>query len=151
MQLSYHPLQTIDGNIGMSHIDERIGEIEDLKKKIEEEQTGLQSEVREELSIIVKQIDELEERKLKFEAFLGINVPLGEGPNSPKRRNVGTMNEVIEIVRQHPNGVAVRDVLDIILRDKLTIKPQSVSSSLSYAFDKGLVTRDSKGVYRVKE
>ena len=64
--------------------------------------------------------------------------------------SIGTMKEIIEIVRQHPNGLAVRDVLDMIARDKLTIKPQSVSASLSYAFDKGLVTRDANGVYRIK-
>ena len=102
------------------------------------------------ISSVIKQIEDLEEKKLTLETFLGINKPLGEDENSRQRRNVGTMKGILEILEKNPRGLSVRDVLHVIARDKLPIKAQSVSSSLSYAFDKGLVTRDGQGVYRLQ-
>ena len=141
-------MQTLDESL--AELKAREAELKAREVQIEQEQAKLKPQAREELSKVVKQIEKLEERKLMLEAFLGTNKPLGESPDAPKRRNIGTMKKIVDIVRQHPNGLAARDVLDIISREKLPIKSVSVSSALSYAFDKGLVTRDANGVDWIK-
>ena len=135
----------------MSDVARKIEEIEELKLKIEKEQAEIKDEAQSELSNIIKEIDKLEEKKQMLETFLGLNVPIEKYEREGTRRNVGTMKSILEIISTHPKGMAVRDILDVIARDKLPIKPQSVSSSLSYAYDKGLVTRDSMGIYRINE
>ena len=135
----------------MSDIAKKIKEIEELKLKIKEEQEDLKDEAQNELSNIIKEIDRLEEKKQMLETFLDLNAPIEESAHARPRRNTGTMKAVLEIIANDPKGLAVRDVLDVIARDKLPIKPQSVSSSLSYAYEKGLVTRDAMGIYRINE
>ncbi len=135
----------------MSDVARKIEEIEELKLKIEKEQAEIKDEAQSELSNIIKEIDKLEEKKQMLETFLGLNIPIEKYESEGTRRNVGTMRLILEIISTHPKGLAVRDVLNVIARDQLTIKPQSVSASLSYAYDKGLVTRDSMGIYRINE
>jgi len=135
----------------MSDIARKIEEIEELKQRIIDEQEELKGEAQNELSSIIKEIEILEEKRQKLEAFLGLNAPIEELKDERPRRNTGTMKAILEIISNDPKGFTVRDVLDAIARDKLPIKPQSVSSSLSYAYDKGLVTRDSMGIYRINE